>query len=295
MNWWQTSRELSIATRMARPTDRPALAALLAGSWRRHGMAAADEQLALLSSGVSPVAWQGDRLLAFLGISPRAEVAEAAEHWADVALIALALGVPASRTLRALLETALPALYARGVTGLVCLTDKGWLRSALAEIGFREADQVLTYVFTGRQPPASGLVAELRPATPAWAEAVLALNAAAFPPLWRYAPATTLSWLLTADHAVVAWVDGQPAGFALTTANGQAGYAYLIRVATHPQFQRRGIGRQMVADAILYGQRAGASGLMLNTQASNTVSRHLYEAMGFHISGPLTAVMIYRL
>jgi len=125
-------------------------------------------------------------------------------------------------------------------------------------------------------------------------DTILVLNGAAFVPFWRYDPATLLSWAMTADHAVLAEVDGRPAGFAITTNSSSADCAQLIRVATHPAFQGRGIGRQMVADAMCCVYGNDRDGLALNTQASNRVARHLYETLGFRQNGQAVKVMTYR-
>ena len=123
----------------------------------------------------------------------------------------------------------------------------------------------------------------------------MAINAAAFDPLWRYDSATTLSWLLTADHAVLARRDGRALGFALTSRASGNGYDQLIRLATHPDVQGQGVGRHLVADAIAYSRETGSPGVALNTQASNTIARHLYEAFDFRIVGAAVTVMIYKL
>ena len=83
------------------------------------------------------------------------------------------------------------------------------------------------------------------------------------------------------------------AGFALTSINVETEYAYLIRLATLPAFQGRGVGKQLVADALEYARTTRASGLALNTQASNAVSRRLYESLGFRPTGQALSVMVY--
>jgi ribosomal protein S18 acetylase RimI-like enzyme len=179
---------------------------------------------------------------------------------------------------------------------LVCLANEAWLVEGLTDAGFQEIDQVLSYARSNRGPlPSAQVVCQLCPAGSAQAETVLALNAAAFEPMWHYDDRTVLSWLLTADHAVLAEQASRPLGFALTTLNSVSGYAQLIRVATHPDAQRRGIGRQLVIDAIRYAWEVGATGLSLNTQASNTVSRHLYEDLDFRQTGGALSVVAYRM
>ena len=57
----------------------------------------------------------------------------------------------------------------------------------------------------------------------------------------------------------------------------------------------RGIGRQLVVDAIRFAREVNSPGLALNTQASNRVSRSLYESLGFRQTGHALAVMVHRL
>ena len=102
------------------------------------------------------------------------------------------------------------------------------------------------------------------------------------------------SWLLTADHTVVAEVASRPVGFCLTTSAARDDYAQLIRVATHPDFRGQGIGRQLVVDAIHFAQESNMPGLTLNTQASNIISRRLYESLGFHLTGAPVTVMMHK-
>ena len=52
---------------------------------------------------------------------------------------------------------------------------------------------------------------------------------------------------------------------------------------------------QLVVDAVSFARGAGAPGLALNTQASNRVSRSLYESLGFRPTGHTLAVMVHRL
>ena len=93
----------------------------------------------------------------------------------------------------------------------------------------------------------------------------------------------------------MAEVQGRTVGFGITTTGLSGNYAHLIRVAIHPDFQGRGLGRQLVVDAVRFARELSAPGLALNTQASNRVSRRLYESLGFRQTGHTLAVMVYRL
>lgn len=296
MTWLRSWRDEPLTTRPAQPTDRAALSALLADTWRRYGHAAHEDQAALLANGLSALAFMRGEPVGFLGLAARAPAGDPAEVWSDVDLAAVHPDRVVGRTLQALLAELIPIARDRGVMGLVCLTTAGWLQEGLVQVGFTETDQVITYVHTlHRALPDITPVARLRPAAAGTLTAVLSLNAAAFEPFWRYDESTLMTWLLTADRAVLAEWEGQPVGFALT-ANGAAGsYAHLIRVATHPAACGRGIGRQLVADALHYARENGSAGLALNTQASNAISRGLYESLGFRPTGQELRVLVLRL
>jgi GNAT superfamily N-acetyltransferase len=294
MGWWNKTREAPIVTRRAEPADRPLLNGLFQYGNRTFGHRAIEEQVALLSSGFSRLAVTDGQAVAFLGIHGRESTGP--DTWSDLSAAAIAGNWPAGGVIPRLVDAATPALAEAGTEGLACLTSERWLIEALRQSRFSESDYVLTYSRRRRQPIClPRQVAELRLAHPGDAETIIRLNDAAFSGLWRYEPATLLSWLLTADHAMVAEVDGRAVGFALTSTTGRNAYAQLVRIATHPSVQGQGIGRQLVADAIAYADEQDLPGIALNTQASNSVSRHLYETMGFAPTSPSLTVLLLPL
>jgi ribosomal protein S18 acetylase RimI-like enzyme len=294
MSWWWNSRDEAFIARPAQPADRAALSALLADTWRRQGPLAVEEQTSLLGNGLSTIAVARKGAVGFMGFSARQPAGTPTETWADLALAAVAADRPVGKVLESLLGCARSALRGYGITGLACLVGEGWLRDGLAAADFVQVDRVVGYAHSfGRAVPPALPVATLRGATAADIDVVLAVNATAFEPFWQYDDATILSWLLTSDHAALADVNGHVVGFALTSHNPDNEYAYLIRLATLPTYRDRGIGRQLVADALDYARSTGVSGLALNTQASNVVSRRLYESLGFHPTGQALSVMVY--
>ncbi len=293
MPWWWGSSGETISARRAEPADRARLSALLAETWRRQGPLAAEEQVTLLGNRLSMLAFQGARPVGFLGVSPRLPAGDPPERWADLTMVAVAADRPVNRVLSALRDASMPVLRGLGFTGLACLAGEGWLRDGLAAAGLVTVDRVLGYARSfGRGQVTTAGAAQLRIASASDADTVLAINAAAFEPFWRYDDAAILTWLLTSDHAVLAETAGQPVGFALTAQNSDSEFAYLIRIGIQPAFRGRGIGRQLVADAIAYAQTSSATGLALNTQATNAVSRRLYESLGFSLTGQTLAVMV---
>lgn len=296
MSFWPFVRDEQARARVARPGDRAALASLLARTWRRHGSAALEDQVELLQNGISTILLSHDDAYGFLGLHLRAPAGDPPQTWVDLNLAVVGSSGRVDGALTQLVKAAMPALRREGATGIVCLAPPGWLQEGLARSGFAEEDQVITYAYTDSVRLLSAdQPAVLRGATGGDANAVLEINAQAFGPFWQYDDSVVLGWMLTADRGVVAEIDGEIVGFAITTTGLAEGYAHLIRIATHPRFQGRGIGRQLVVDSVRFARTAGAPGLALNTQASNRISRRLYEALGFRLSGHSLAVMVYRL
>lgn len=58
-------------------------------------------------------------------------------------------------------------------------------------------------------------------------------------------------------------------------------WSHLDRIATHPDVQGLGLGRESLLFAVTQMARRGARRVALSTQADNTRSRNLYEGMGF--------------
>lgn len=298
MNALRMFREPVVSVRPAEPTDRAAVSALLAGTWRRHGNGSLEDQAALLANGLSTVAFAGSEAVGFWGANVRAPSDDNDERWADVQLVALEIGRRGEGLIGRLTEAALPTLQRYGCTGVVALTPAGWLSDGLAKGGFRLEDQVVTYARNGSHLPAQHRqlrAARLRPATTADASVILEINGRAFESLWRYDEPVILGWLVTSDHAVIAEVDDRPAGFALTTLGSTGNYSHLIRVATDPAYRGLGVGRQLVVDSIRFAHDNRAPGLALNTQASNSVSRQLYESLDFRLTGHTLNVLTFRL
>lgn len=296
MSLWPFAREEQVLVREAKPDDRGSLSLLLARTWRRYGSASLDDQIELLHNGLGAISLSHGEVNGFLGLHLRAPAGPSEEIWADLSLVAIEAAGRTDATLPAMTKVALPALRRAAATGIVSLAPPGWLHAALSRAGFREEDRVITYAHTDsrRLLPLSE-PAIIRVARPADADSVLEINALAFGPFWQYDDSVVLGWMLTSDRSVVAVIEGRAAGFAITTTGLSGDYAHLIRIATHPDFRGRGIGRQLVVDSIHFARKLGSPGLALNTQASNRISRNLYESLGFRQTGHTLAVMVYRL
>lgn len=113
-------------------------------------------------------------------------------------------------------------------------------------------------------------------------EALLDIDRSAFSEFWRFdangldeaIDATTTSNIL-----IIRDQDGGAAGFAVV-GYGSA-IAYLQRVAVHPDWQGRGMGRSLVRAAARKARASGARVMLLNTQFDNEPAIDLYTGEGF--------------
>ena len=107
------------------------------------------------------------------------------------------------------------------------------------------------------------------------------IDRAAFPPLWRLNEDGLREAMGATPHAslLVTRDENRTTGFAIVGAGSIAGY--LQRVAVHPDYTRRGIGRSLVRSANRWARRRGARSIMLNTQPDNEPAARLYLSEGF--------------
>jgi ribosomal protein S18 acetylase RimI-like enzyme len=113
-------------------------------------------------------------------------------------------------------------------------------------------------------------------------EELLAIDAAAFSSFWRFdllglreaLDATGVSRVL-----IIRDSNGSPTGFAIV-GFGSA-ISYLQRVAVHPDWQGKGMGRSLIRVAARKARDAGAKVMLLNTQVDNEAAMRLYESEGY--------------
>lgn len=113
---------------------------------------------------------------------------------------------------------------------------------------------------------------------------LLRLDHSAFPWLWWNTAEEFENYagVPGVEIVIVRSEDGRPLGYIGTTSLGTWGH--LDRIAVDPALQGQGYGRWLLELAIERLRDAGARRVALSTQASNTVSRALYESFGFRRS-----------
>jgi ribosomal-protein-alanine N-acetyltransferase len=122
--------------------------------------------------------------------------------------------------------------------------------------------------------------------------AVLALDNVAFDPFWRLGRLglrDALDATPVRQFRVARTTQGAVVGYAIT--GHAAGQGYLQRVAVHPFVQREGWGRALVADALVWLWRRGATRAFVNTQLENRAALALYESFGFRMMPAGLAVL----
>ncbi len=176
---------------------------------------------------------------------------------------------------------ALPPLY---------MGDSAWLRQPLARAGYRHVGDVLFYEKEGTDAPATGNQAvEVRLVDAADIPALVALDSAAFAPIWRNNAAFFRHALCSFAMLYAACLGGIVVGYVLCDVRQEQGQ--LARLAIHPDWQRQGIGTRLLAEAMRFFAEAGVSSVALNTQEDNHRAQRLYRRFGFQHTGERFFVM----
>ncbi len=278
---WTTRARASISVRRALPKDKEAVGKLLASSRHSH-----------LHQGWRPVTdWIG-RAVAFVAenrygmvgclITP-ADPPPAAWIRAAVADD----GGPPTGIISRLLEACLADLSPQGVTTLCGMPTKLWLPPILDDLGFAIVEGVESWEKRNLEILRRGAQdLELREASLGDMAELAALERAAFTPRWRHSPETLALARERTNLFTVAERAGQIVGFQISLAVDDR--AHLARLTVHPDAQRSGVGRRLLADALQQFAALNLSKVSLNSQTDNTTSHLLYSAFGFQpVSSPL--------
>jgi len=81
--------------------------------------------------------------------------------------------------------------------------------------------------------------------------------------------------------------DGRIDSFCIVWLDPVTGVGLFEPVGTHPDFQRRGLGKAVMSEALRRLKERGMERAIVSTNADNTPGIKLYEAAGFHITNRL--------
>lgn len=170
---------------------------------------------------------------------------------------------------------------------LIAHSGFSWYNRSLTAAGFAAVERV-HFLELDKAPQrlralhTDAALVTLRPGAFADLDALAALDAAAFSPLWHF-PAAALRPLTLQGRLQTAWHGDELVGYGLMTFNGAL--AHVARLAVHPQWQGRGIGRQLMFDTLAAAVAAGCRTVVLNTQVDNQPAQRLYRSLGFRATG----------
>jgi ribosomal protein S18 acetylase RimI-like enzyme len=186
--------------------------------------------------------------------------------------------------LETLLPPSLELLRARGATALIYVGSEEWLITPLQDHGFVVDNVIVAYAKSDWAVPSRGNQEVLvRPVHPQDFPALVALDRAAFDPLWQNTAEAFRDALANYPYFVVAELHGVVVGYQFSSLIG--GQGYLARVAVHPDHQGQGIGTRLLTEAIAFFRREGTRIITLNTQRDNQASQRLYRWFGFRLMG----------
>lgn len=221
-----------------------------------------------------------------LGIAPREvariQVLASRERWRT------------REVLGALLERLPEKLAAEGVETLAFVGPDRWLIAALAAYGFRQTNAILTLHKPSFEVPDCGNPdVVLRPVRPTDLPQLVAIDEAAFDPLWRNTEETFAEYQEQCSEWNAAELEETIVGYSCLNLSGRHGH--ITRIVVHPQRQGQRIGVRLLAEAVASLAAGGAFGITLNTQQDNLRALHLYKWFGFRSLGKEAEVLVLKL
>ncbi len=201
-----------------------------------------------------------------------------------VALL-VAVGLRDTWSIDPYLEVLLPALE-QGIINsnldtLVYIGNTIWLTEDLKKRSFAVREQVVAFERLGQNPPPTPnrYPAQLRTAHRNDLPALLTLDQQAFTGIWHKSLGNFNEALAQAASFSVAITDDRIVAYEWCEIYKE--HAHLTRLAVHPHYQGRGIGAQLLHQAITDALIEGADTITLNTQENNQRSQALYKRFGF--------------
>jgi len=291
-------QEIEIQVRPATLEDQARILALLDQARRQYKAFGLEDLPSLLEdpAHVFVLADTGSELwgIACVTVRPRPAAPGEGErtNWGYLRGLALTNGWRAEVGVWTLMEGLRVGLQERQVHYLAAYAIRPWMIAPLMRAGLRVVDHIVTYERTRQDLPKASLPphVHIRPARPDDVSRLTTLDSAAFSPLWRLASGEMIELLVTSGRFVVAERASEPIGYACSDVRESLGYIH--RIAVHPDAQGQGIGRALLADALLYCQTSGAILITLNTQYSNARADRLYRRFGFHPTPQRIPVMV---
>jgi ribosomal protein S18 acetylase RimI-like enzyme len=201
-------------------------------------------------------------------------------------------GHPVADIWRPLWSKALSVLEAQPGLILAAIPMHDWLVTLLKQDGFTFGNEIVVLQWGYDQPleRGEGLPFTIRPMQPEELDRVWWVDAQAFKVLWQNSlPSLELAFKQS-SIATVAEDETGIIGYQISTTSTMGGH--LARLAVLPAYQGRRIGYALVNDLLRQFVFRGIFHVTVNTQADNPASLHLYEKVGFQLTGERYPVYI---
>jgi len=187
----------------------------------------------------------------------------------------------------ALLDAALDSAREQGAAAFIMLEAFETRRPSFYERhGLERLEQIVTYEHNKPQSFLASIAnrrqdfVRLNRESGVLASHVVDVDHASFPWLWWNSVAEFSSYIALPNVEVWAGLlDGEVVSYVGFTHYRH--WSHLDRIAMHPRFQRRGLGREALHFAVERMVTRGAMRVGLSTQGDNMASRHMYESVGF--------------
>jgi len=269
-----TDRETTIV-RPIEMSDRHNLLRLLDTAWRVHLRISPTELHTKIESVPSYLAEDRVGLRGFIMVEPVQP---------EVGLV-VAASLRDTWSVKPYLDLLLPkieqASLNQNLQTLVYIGNAPWMVDELRARGFATQEWIMGFERQGTDPPTRPKTrpAQMRTAHFNDLPALLVLDKLAFNRLWHKSMGNFSQALARAASFAVAIIDDKIVAYEWCELYGD--HAHLTRLAVHPNYQGRGIGAQLLYQAITDALTAGANLITLNTQENNRRSRALYRRFGF--------------
>jgi ribosomal protein S18 acetylase RimI-like enzyme len=177
-------------------------------------------------------------------------------------------------------------------TSLYAIGLEDWFYNLLIRQGFASRQNIVVLVWNHHMKslPDSEPDLLIRPMIAADLDEVALVDARSFEKQWVNSKETIEFSFVQSQHSSVAEIGDQIVGYELTTANQYS--AHLARLAVLPEFQHRGIARQLVTNMLRRFSNTGVLQITVNTQSDNDASLHLYNGLGFELTGETYPVFV---
>lgn len=193
-----------------------------------------------------------------------------------------------------LLNYALENCAPPGIHMLGALPTQAWFARFLSSHHFNHYQDIVILEWNRKLPKTIQPIPEgsLRDMKREDLPQVVALDNAAFEPLWQLSYTSIETAFREALYATVFVQHGEITGYQITGLSHLG--AHLSRLAVSANLRRQGLGRWLVHDLLSYILECGINVITVNTQDTNIASLALYHSLGFYPTGDKVPVYLFN-